>query len=114
MATIGLTLLYLGYGGLLLVWLARGEERGDEGGCVGRWLLPIGVHSYSIYLWHTTVVMLGVPRLERLCGGRLGTWGALAAYGAGSVVVGIAMAKLIEWPALKARERWFPSRAGEG
>jgi peptidoglycan/LPS O-acetylase OafA/YrhL len=76
-----------------------------------RWTLPIGVHSYSIYLWHTTVAMLGLPAVERLLGRRLGTWAALAVYGAASLVVGIGMAKGIEWPVLKARDRWFPSRA---
>lgn len=32
-------------------------------------------------------------------------------YLVGSLVAGVAMAKVVEMPALKLRDRWFPSRS---
>jgi peptidoglycan/LPS O-acetylase OafA/YrhL len=76
----------------------------------------IGVYSYTIYLWHVTA--MGI--LEREIGARVLAWaggassiswlvGAAAAC-IGAVLVGVAASKLVEWPVLRLRDRWFPSR----
>jgi peptidoglycan/LPS O-acetylase OafA/YrhL len=99
MHTFGLTAINLGFGLLLLLSLQvplkdRLPVRG---------LAYIGKHSYSIYLWHVPVLFV----LLRL--GVNGWPGSKMIYGALSIFVGIAMSKLVEFPALRLRERLFPS-----
>lgn len=118
--TIGLTGTYVGSAAFLVA--AYNTSAQD----FGRWrrlAVPlatfvawIGLYSYAIYLWHVTA--MGI--LEREVGSRLlpdasvapmGTWliGAIVACG-GAVIAGVVMTKLVEWPALRLRERFFPSR----
>lgn len=102
MYVFGLTLLYLGYGGILLYSLSY--LRGD-GGLV-RLLSRIGQSSYSIYLWHLPVAWFSIIILQdRLKWGRNPVFGT---YVLASVLVGIGMAHLIEYPVLRLRERVFP------
>jgi peptidoglycan/LPS O-acetylase OafA/YrhL len=73
-----------------------------------RVLARIGAQSYSIYLWHAAVMAFGSILVPRLLG-RPGTfYQTFAWYVPGSYVVGIVLAKCIEFPALRVRERWFP------
>jgi peptidoglycan/LPS O-acetylase OafA/YrhL len=64
----------------------------------------IGFYSYSIYVWHAPI--------EKLCYSvRIPTnlyFLQVAAYCIASVVGGIALAKVIEEPFLKLRDRHFP------
>lgn len=97
--TGGLTLIYLGYG-LILAWsVVRPEVRSPLLRVVG-W---IGRYSYSIYLWH-------IPLRACIYRGQTG-WGFFMFGGALSIVFGVAMAELIEIPALKVRDRLFPGFA---
>lgn len=109
MRTAGLTCLYLGFGGVLLSFLTMPLER-------HRWLgLPcatfagIGFYSYSIYLWHVPVIAVGVPLLVRAMGGTGNPWIELSAYLIGAVGIGIGMARIVEFPFLKLRDRLLPS-----
>ncbi|MDQ6634311.1 MAG: acyltransferase [Gemmatimonadota bacterium] len=74
-------------------------------------LAALGAHSYSIYLWHLPVMLWGIPLAEQAAGFRfsLGFRGVLSVIG--SLAFGTAMARLVEAPALRLRDRWFPSRA---
>lgn len=68
----------------------------------------LGTFSYSIYLWHTMLlrwflVPHVLPNTDR--------WTFIAIYVATTIAVGIVMAKLVEWPVLRIRDRWFPSKA---
>jgi len=63
----------------------------------------IGYYSYSIYLWHV-VAMLGV---EQLSARRF----RFPIYFVVAIGLGVLMAKLIEVPALKLRDKVFPSGA---
>jgi peptidoglycan/LPS O-acetylase OafA/YrhL len=108
MITVGLTLLYVGYGALLVAALPRADSNGP----LPRWaraLVPIGTNSYSIYLWHVPVVMVGGPRLMRALALPSGLVTEAAMYIGMSLAVGIVAAKVIEWPMLRLRDRLFPS-----
>ncbi len=65
--------------------------------------------SDSIYLWHIPVREFGLGSLRMAVGGPLPLALELGLFVAGSIVVGIAMAKLVEMPALRLRDRMFPS-----
>lgn len=105
--TWGFTLLYVGNGALLLLAL-HAAPRGDV---ISRAVSFVGVHSYSIYLWHIFVILSVVPRLRPFLPASHGAAWALLGYLALSVAIGIAMGKLVEGPALRLRDRLFPSPA---
>jgi peptidoglycan/LPS O-acetylase OafA/YrhL len=69
-------------------------------------LALIGAWSYSIYLWHWDVSVL----VFRLVGKESHWLLQYAVYFLGAVFVGMATAQLVERPALKLRDRLFPSR----
>jgi len=112
MHTFGFALMYLGFGVLLLILLAWESGTKDR---AMRWVAGIsvvGVYSYSIYLWHMPMQRWGIRWLRHVNGGELGFYAESAIYVIGSIVVGIAMAKLVEMPVLRLRDRWYPSRSG--
>ncbi|MDB5305156.1 MAG: lipopolysaccharide modification acyltransferase [Phycisphaerales bacterium] len=107
MHTIGLTFLYLGFGMLLLIAIhskSAGESRTVA--AFGR----MGAYSYSIYLWHLPFSACMPRAMALLPGGPVSSITTVAIYVAGSVVVGIIMAKLVELPVLRLRDRLFPTR----
>jgi peptidoglycan/LPS O-acetylase OafA/YrhL len=100
--TLGFTQFYLGAAGLLVGvlmceiprnWLTRG-------------LAALGAYSYSIYLWHMALMRWAVPHLQESLSWQQRT----TLYLVGAFVIGIAMAKLVELPTLRLRDRWYPSR----
>ncbi|HEY1337854.1 MAG TPA: hypothetical protein VGF59_10115, partial [Bryobacteraceae bacterium] len=100
--TVGLTCLYLGYGGLMVFLL---QIPLTTEGFWGRVLIPfsyIGQHSYPIYLFHLMVLQ---QLLER---GLLEGTRGLVLYFMSSIAVGIVFSKIIEFPILKLRDRIFP------
>ncbi|MDB5333180.1 MAG: lipopolysaccharide modification acyltransferase [Phycisphaerales bacterium] len=106
MHTTGLTLLYLGFGMLLLAAVhsrSAGESRTLA--AFGR----MGAYSYSIYLWHLPFSAYMLRTLTLLPGSPISSITTNAIYIAGSIVAGIIMAKLVEIPVLKLRDRLFPS-----
>jgi peptidoglycan/LPS O-acetylase OafA/YrhL len=99
--TLGLTLNYLGYGMVLAAVLTLGRL---FPGPLDPALAYVGFYSYSIYLWH--LPLLAVVRSA------LGEGAVPAAvFYAGSIVAGVVMARLVEIPALRLRERWIPASA---
>lgn len=62
----------------------------------------IGYYSYSIYLWHVVALLL----LLRMPA----TWWRIPAYFAVVIGFGVVMAKIVETPALRVRDRLVPSR----
>jgi peptidoglycan/LPS O-acetylase OafA/YrhL len=100
--TFGLTMFHLGSGCLLAGFLALKLPSWPLITAVAY----IGSHSYSIYIWHEWVEAY----LEKTVF-RAGHWHAGAAlFFAVSIVFGIVMALAVEFPVLKLRDRWFPSR----
>jgi len=98
METIGFTLLYLGFG-CLLVWAV---DRPPSRGLGARALAWTGRYSYSIYLWHLPLVVAVFTGPANLF--------TFLLYLAVSIAFGALMSRLIEVPLLKLRERLFPPR----
>jgi peptidoglycan/LPS O-acetylase OafA/YrhL len=112
--------VYVGYAFLMVHFV---HVRAGEG-VMGRWLTTrsarclgfIGMHSYSIYLWHRYIGWLGyqgghaVAKLLRLPGPMAWALGLLACVGT-AIAAGILLDRLIEQPILRLRARLFPPRA---
>ena len=105
MHTVGLTGLYLGSAALLcgMLMIPLPAFSGL------RVLAFFGAHSYSIYLWHLPLRNT-LLWLERTFAVDLGFWPRLSLYLAGSLLWGVVMAKIIEIPFVRLRDRWYPSR----
>ena len=105
--TIGLTIFCVGSGmmlvGILLSQIPHGR--------LVDVLATLGSYSYSIYLWHMFVVGWGISLVEGTLDVELAPGTRLAMYFVGSFGLGIAMAKVVEVPVLRIRDRWFPSRS---
>lgn len=112
--TIGLTIFAIG-SGMMLVGILLAQIPHSRFVTV---LATLGSYSYSIYLWHMFVVAWGIPLVEGTFDVDLDPRSRIAMYFVGSFGLGIAMAKVVEVPALRIRDRWFPSRSpgavGEG
>jgi peptidoglycan/LPS O-acetylase OafA/YrhL len=112
-ATWGYTFVYLGFGGVLLLSLnVRGILAGRLAGIaqqVGKAFALVGMYSYSIYLWHGPCGAWLPGLMRRTIGFPTGQHGRFAVYFAGSLVVGITMSRLIEYPILRLRDRLFPA-----
>jgi peptidoglycan/LPS O-acetylase OafA/YrhL len=101
MKTIGLTIVYLGFG-FLVIRVADGRAPHIAQPTV-RLLAKMGFHSYPIYLWHEAVhraALSWIPGHYRFL--------QFAVYVAGCIIAGIAASKLIEVPVLAYRDRHFP------
>jgi peptidoglycan/LPS O-acetylase OafA/YrhL len=103
---VGFTIFYFGSGillvGILLCSLPRSR--------LIVLMAMLGGYSCSIYLWHMPVREWGVRLVELACGGSVGFGVRAAVYVFGSLVVGVVMANIVEVPALRLRDHWFPSR----
>jgi peptidoglycan/LPS O-acetylase OafA/YrhL len=95
--TVGFTSTYLGFGLLMLVFLETPLPEKGPLAWMSRALARTGQYSYSIYLWHMSVLLFWV--------GRVHLRPSVAWYFVGSIIIGIAMSKLIEIPALRLRDR---------
>jgi peptidoglycan/LPS O-acetylase OafA/YrhL len=102
--TVGLTAFALGSVCVLLALVCRGVPANRFTSALGK----VGVYSYSIYLWHDLMLWLVVPLF-------LGPWLVQTAYFAVSIGFGMLAAEVVETPALRLRDRWFPAgQKGEG
>ena len=103
--TFGFSHFYLGSGALLIGILMCDIPQNR----VTAALALLGTFSYSIYLWHMALMKWAIPHLRELgVSWQLQT----ACYLVGAFVIGIAMARLLEMPCVRFRDRMFPSRSG--
>ncbi len=118
MYTWGLTCTFLGFA-CVIAWAIHIPFKPEHFLALPVNLLArIGFYSYSIYLWHWIIIYYFRPYFRSKC---IATGSPLAWSPAMqkwqwlfcvvfSIVVGIAMAVCIEQPALRLRDRCFPSR----
>ena len=118
MWTIGFTMLYVGYGCILLACVYTALGDGPLGSIIfslpARLLAWIGLFSYSIYLWQADLgsiptrhwIMPHLPQQPTSLNWALST----ALYLVVTILAGIVMSKLIEMPILALRDRLFPGR----
>lgn len=116
--SFGLTFLYLGFGGLLILCLevrnlltgsmARISEK------IGTACALVGTYSYSIYLWHTPFLVYVPVFLRKFMHMQPSGVAAKVIYILGCCALGIAMANLIEFPVLQLRDRVFPRLQDSG
>jgi peptidoglycan/LPS O-acetylase OafA/YrhL len=118
MYTWGLTCTFLGFA-CILTWAIHLPFQGGHLLSLPVELLArIGFYSYSIYLWHWNLIYYLLPYVRTRCmttGSPMVWTPALESrqwlFCVGlSIVVGIAMAMIVEQPVLRLRDRWFPSR----
>jgi peptidoglycan/LPS O-acetylase OafA/YrhL len=74
-------------------------------------MAKLGAYSYSIYLWHMPVCIWGLAFVESALGEACGFGIRAAVYLLGSLGLGVLMARMLELPVLRLRDRWFPSRS---
>jgi hypothetical protein len=104
--TIGYTVNYISCASLILLTLnAKGSWTTSIPYRLIAW---IGLYSYSIYIWHNSV-RTPLFKLSAHLHGNI-QWPALIlSQFVCAVCLGVVMAKLIEWPFLRLRERFAPT-----
>jgi peptidoglycan/LPS O-acetylase OafA/YrhL len=103
--------LYVGFGGLLMLSLElRNVLSGGAARCV-EWLgggcAYVGRRSYSIYLWHLPFLVF-VPYVLTRLHVKLPELARGPVYFVGCCALGIVFARLVEFPVLELRDRFFP------
>lgn len=116
--TIGYTLLAVGYGLVVLSVVSKPEgdvpEPSNWKNWIGRPLARIGVLSYSIYLWHMDFGLYPAAFWAKPLWASVPAEWQWSAYAWVStffaVISGIIMAKIVEFPCLRFRERFLPAK----
>ncbi|MGI8468858.1 MAG: acyltransferase family protein [Pyrinomonadaceae bacterium] len=103
-AVIGFPLFYMG-GGCLLIFALKSDFSKIP---LTGFAAYLGTYSYSIYLWNIPLQNWFCKAIINLTGND--NWYFYAAvYFFGTFIVGIGTAKLVEYPFLKIRNRYFPT-----
>jgi peptidoglycan/LPS O-acetylase OafA/YrhL len=104
--TVGFTIFYLMFGGLVIAARVH-PEFGSSG--PQRLLAWMGIYSYTIYLAHSVIYELpGMSALRLMMISRFGAIGDQLLFLGLSIAVGVAISHLIERPFLQLRAKWLP------
>jgi peptidoglycan/LPS O-acetylase OafA/YrhL len=113
----GLTVMYLGFGGVVAIAAAHpGIGLSSPGAPLFRSLSAVGGYSYTIYLAQWGALSLAESRvLDPLCAMafRASIDCRWIVFISGSLFGGVILSYVIERPFLKLRERWYPKSASE-
>lgn len=104
-----LTLDLADMSGVAVLMLLSRHREGCKRGWLYRAVAWVGVYSFGIFLWHVSVVAPIVAIGRHLPEWIVAAWRGVAPL-AGGVLMGFVMTKLVEFPALRLRERLFPRR----
>ena len=105
--TIGFTIFYLMFGGLVVVARAY-PEFGSSG--PQRIIALAGVYSYTIYLAHSVLYEIpGMTSVRLSIFPYFGDTGDRVLFFSLSIVLGVVISHAIERPFLRMRARWLPS-----
>jgi peptidoglycan/LPS O-acetylase OafA/YrhL len=118
--TVGFTVVYVGFGALVLLAGAY-PDLGSRGPRIvvvpAKGLAWIGVYSYTIYLAHSIVYCLpGIASLRELLAAvlsfspSLARWGDWLLFWGLAIGGGVLLARVVEQPFLRLRDRLVPSR----
>ena len=111
--TIGFSLLYIGFGALLLYFITDKAMHRKLEQIFSRHVVKMisyaGIYSYSIYLWHVFVREYFIVRMNGVWG--LNKYIEFVIYVAVSLLVGIISSKYVEFYFIKIRDKYFPSAA---
>jgi peptidoglycan/LPS O-acetylase OafA/YrhL len=103
MQTVGLSCLWAAFS-LLVAWASVRRASSRLGQFLARALAFVGLHSYSIYLWHAPLAVLF--RFSHLASAT-SFWGYIVA----AIGVGAGMSRVIEQPVLRLRDKWWDFEA---
>ena len=105
--TVGFTLFYLVFGGLVVAARAY-PDFGSSG--PQKLIAIIGVYSYTIYLAHSVIYELpGMTTVRQLVSSQFGDVGDRLMFFGLSVVLGVLISHAVERPFLRLRAKWFPA-----
>ena len=114
MTTIGFTLIYVGFGLLLSLFITSTSidktldmaftKYGVDG------ISKIGFYSYGIYLWHSIILVFIYPVVIKIAHIPDILAIRFSIYAAMGIAAGMVMSMLIEQPALRIRDRLFPNK----
>jgi len=105
MSTVGYTVNYLGFAALtLLIYGYHGSLTRTR---LYRAIAWIGTYSYGIYLWHLSV-REPLASLARRLPSSISWCFLIVAQYAAAITLGVLVTKLVEFPALRLRDRLFP------
>jgi peptidoglycan/LPS O-acetylase OafA/YrhL len=97
------------FSGIALLMLLYRHWEGKKHNRLYRAVAWIGLYSYGIYLWHVSVDAPIAAVAQRLSSWMEPAWRGMAPLVAG-IFMGVVTTRLVELPALKLRDKWFPRR----
>jgi peptidoglycan/LPS O-acetylase OafA/YrhL len=105
--SFGFTLVYVAFGGILLLAIHAREGRST----LAQALAHVGRYSYGIYLWHLPIQELAIRPVAAaglVPPDFVDNW---STYFTASILGGIAVSRMVEMPLLALRDRLFPPRS---